>query len=155
MQTLKHNGHTIQLYDSIDEMPIKRFHQFNRMMLIEAGVGSDLASFDRNLGSLIRYIKKEDQENAVRVIENIRQNVSFVFNGISLEMAAFVNLIHSIDGRELTDQDTSNEGAQAVLDMLNGEGMTVGLIRKITGQIKKNWRRSLRYFSQLLRIASR
>lgn len=155
MQTIRHNGHELKIYDSIDEMPIKRFHQFNRMMLIESGVGSDLAAFDRNLGSLIRYLEKGDQEKAVRVVENMRQNVNFIYTGVSPEFSSFVCLIHSMDGRALTDEDMSNEGAQAILDQLSQSNTPVGLIRKLVSEVKKNWRLNLRSFSRRSPILSR
>ena len=40
--------HKVELYDSIDELPIVRFHKYNKMLLIDAGVGSDLSDWDAN-----------------------------------------------------------------------------------------------------------
>ena len=36
------NNHIVILYDSIDELPIIRFHKYNKYMLIDSGIGSDL-----------------------------------------------------------------------------------------------------------------
>lgn len=42
--------HKVELYDSIDELPIVRFHKYNKMLLIDAGVGSDLSDWERTYG---------------------------------------------------------------------------------------------------------
>ena len=41
MKTTKIGERAVVLYDSIDELPILRFHAYNKMLLIDAGVGSD------------------------------------------------------------------------------------------------------------------
>ena len=46
MKELKLAGHKVRLYDSIEELPICRFHAYNRMLLIDAGIGSDINDFD-------------------------------------------------------------------------------------------------------------
>lgn len=43
------NKHNVVLYDSIDELPMLRFHKYNKMLLVDAGVGSDLSDFDRHI----------------------------------------------------------------------------------------------------------
>ena len=46
MKTAKIGGHEVELYDGIDTLPVLRFHAFNKMMLIDSGIGSDLSDFD-------------------------------------------------------------------------------------------------------------
>ena len=52
------------LYDSIDELPILRFHAYNKMLLIDAGVGSDLNDWDAHIEKAIRFIRKEKPDLA-------------------------------------------------------------------------------------------
>ena len=38
MKEVELAGHKVVLYDSIDELPIARFHKYNRYLLVDAGV---------------------------------------------------------------------------------------------------------------------
>lgn len=49
--------HKVELYDSIDELPIVRFHKYNKMLLIDAGVGSDLSDWDAHMEKVVRYCR--------------------------------------------------------------------------------------------------
>lgn len=46
MNTIKVGNHTVTVYEGIDEMPIVRYQKFNRLMLIESGVGSTIEELD-------------------------------------------------------------------------------------------------------------
>ena len=49
MKTVQIKGMDVELYNSIEDLPIMRFHKYNKMLLIDAGIGSDLADFDRHM----------------------------------------------------------------------------------------------------------
>lgn len=49
MKNVQIKGMNVELYDSIDDLPIMRFHKYNKMLLVDAGVGSDLSDFDRHI----------------------------------------------------------------------------------------------------------
>ena len=116
-------GHEVELYDSIDELPILRFHKYNKMLLIDAGIGSDLSDWDTHIEKVIRYCRTKQTELAERELENTRQNVYFVQSGISPKYLAFAALVKSVDGKP-TD-DLTDAGLQSIVDMLadapNGE----------------------------------
>ena len=44
MKTLYINNHEIKVYDSIDELPIINFQKYNKYVLIDSGLGSDIDS---------------------------------------------------------------------------------------------------------------
>lgn len=46
MKNVPIKGMNVELYDSIEDLPIMRFHKYNKMLLVDAGVGSDLSDFD-------------------------------------------------------------------------------------------------------------
>lgn len=64
MKTTKIGERAVVLYDSIDELPILRFHAYNKMLLIDAGVGSDLNDWDAHIEKAIRFIRKEKPDLA-------------------------------------------------------------------------------------------
>ena len=118
MKEAELNGHKVSLYDSIDELPITRFHKYNRYLLVDAGIGSEIGDFDNHLERVVRYIRKGDNESAAKELENLRQNVYMVISEQSLKHLSFACLVKSIDGTEQTDLST--DGLQKVLELLGG-----------------------------------
>ncbi|MCM1077874.1 MAG: hypothetical protein NC344_06890 [Bacteroidales bacterium] len=108
--------HSVEIYDSIDELPIRRFHKFNKMLLIDAGVGSDLADFDRHIERAMAYSRSKTPELTSTELDNLRQNVYFIQSGLSPRHLAFAVLVSSIDGKVC--EDLSDEALQGVVDLL-------------------------------------
>lgn len=102
MKTVKLGKHTIEIYDSIDSLPVTRFHKYNRLLLVDAGVGSDLADFDSHIERAIRFCKTKP-DLAATELENLRQNVYFIQSELSPKHLAFCVLIKSIDGKDCDD----------------------------------------------------
>ena len=75
MRTVQIGRHTVELYDSIDTLPVLRFHAYNKMILVDAGIGSDLNDWDSHAERVIRFITSDDKESAIKEIDNLRQNI--------------------------------------------------------------------------------
>lgn len=118
MREVELNGHKARIYDSIDELPIVRFHKYNRMLLVDAGIGSDISDFDNHIERVVRYIRNKDNENAAKELENMRQNVYLILSGQSVRDMSFACLVESIDGEPC--EDLSSEGLTKVLERLGG-----------------------------------
>ena len=118
MREKEFNGHKVLIYDSIDELPIQRFHKYNRYLLVDAGIGSEIADFDSHIERVVRYIRKGDNENAGKELENLRQSVFMIMAGQSTKHLSFACLVKSIDGEEKTD--LSPEGLEKVLELIGG-----------------------------------
>lgn len=116
MRTEKINGHVVVIYDSIEDLPIRRFHKYNKYMLIDSGVGSDLNDLNNKIGLISHYIDK-DQAKAKTELENMRQAIYLISQGISVKHLAFTTLIKSIDGEEITD--LSDENLKRVQDLIS------------------------------------
>ena len=112
------NGKKVRLYDSIDSLTIERFHVYNRMLLVDGGIGSDIRDFDAHIEKVVRYIRNNDRENAAKEMENLRQNVYMVLEGQNVRHMSFACLVQSINGKEC--DDLSPEGLKAVLEQLGG-----------------------------------
>ena len=111
-------GHRVKVYDSIDELPVVRFHRYNKMLLVDAGVGSDIADFDAHIERAVRYIRKGDNENGAKELENLRQNVYMIMQGQSVRDLSFACLVGEIDGEPC--DDLSEQGLAKVLATLGG-----------------------------------
>ena len=64
MKTVKIGEYTVEIYDAIDELPMLRFHKYNKMLLVDAGIGSDLQDFDTHIEKAMRYARSKTPELA-------------------------------------------------------------------------------------------
>ncbi len=117
MVTVKIGTHTVEIYDTIDELPIVRFHKYQKMLLIDAGIGSDIAGFDQRIEKVRRHLMAGENDKASQELENLRQCVYLIQNGTSPKHRAFACLVSKIDGDECTDM--SDDALSAVLEKLN------------------------------------
>lgn len=118
MKELQLNGHKVRIYDSIDTLPITRFHSYNRMLLVDAGVGSDISDFDNHIERMVLYIRKGDNDSAAKELENMRQNVFMIMSGQSVRDMSFACLVASIDDEPCNDM--SQEALQRIVETLGG-----------------------------------
>lgn len=114
--------HKVKIYDSIDELPIIRFHKYNKYMLIDSGVGSDLEDADGRFVRAMKFIKS-DPELAIKELQNLRQLLHLISETINPTHLAFATLVAEIDGEPRTD--LSDTGLSEVI--------------RILGEAKKGW----------------
>ena len=108
--------HVIEVYDAIEELPIVRFHKYQKLLLVEAGIGGDIAAFDQRIEKTRRFLLEGKTEAAAQELENMRQGVYLIQNGISPRNRAFAMLVAKIDGE--AREDLSDEGISRTLEML-------------------------------------
>lgn len=116
MKNLTVNKKTVRVYDSIDEMPIINFQKYNKYLLIDSGIGSDVDDIDAHIARIAKFIKSNNAKKALQELQNMRQNMYMVNSEISPKYLAFAALIHSIDGEEVND--LSDDGLKNVLARL-------------------------------------
>jgi len=117
MKTVILKNKKIKLYDSIDEMPIVNFQKYNKCILIDSGLGSDIDSVDSHIVSIAKYINKGDKKNAMQELQNMRQNMHMIVSNVSPKNLAFAALIHSINDKE--QKDLSDSHLQELVDELS------------------------------------
>lgn len=103
MKKVTLQGHKIEIYDSIDELPIVRFQIYNKYLLLDCGIGSDMESVDERLERVYRYIKIKDLENLQKEVCNLREAIYFVISELSPRYMAFCCLVGSLDGKKIGD----------------------------------------------------
>lgn len=109
--------HKVMLYESIEELPMVRFHKYNKMLLMDAGLGSDMSSFDAHIEKVVRYIRNGNTEDAAKEMENLRQNVYIMQTEQSPRNLSFACLVAQLDGEPCGD--LSDEGLERVRARLN------------------------------------
>lgn len=117
MVTAKIGKHTVEMYDTIEELPIVRFHKYQKLLLVDAGIGSDIAAFDQRIEKTRRFLMAGKPEQAQQELENMRQCVFLIQSGVNPKHRAFAALITKIDGKDCTD--IGDDALAAITEKLN------------------------------------
>lgn len=133
MKTVKVGKRSVEIYDSIDELPIKRYHRFNKYMLVDSGIGSDLNDINDHISKILRYIDKSDKKNAKTQLENMRQSLYLISQETNIRHLSFMVLIKSIDGKEV--YDISDENLKRLLKRFENESK--GFLNRLIESVKK------------------
>lgn len=107
MKTISIGSKVVKLYDSIDEMPIVNYQKYNKYLLIDAGIGSDIEAIDEHIVNLAKLINT-DLKKANQELQNLHQSLYMVSSQISPLYMAFAALIYSIDGEVISDFSDDN-----------------------------------------------
>lgn len=103
MKTLEIGKHKIEQYDSIEDLPMTRYQKFNKFLLIDAGLGSDVEHFAEHANRIAAFIRQDKKEDALKEVRNLTQCVQLVASEVSPAFLAFAALIKSIDGKPVDD----------------------------------------------------
>lgn len=140
MKVVTIKGHTVKLYDSIDELPIVNFQKYNKCILIDSGLGSDIDSVDSHIVNIAKFINSDNKKQALLELQNMRQNLYMIVSNVSPKNLAFAALIHSIDGEE--QKDLSDTHLQELIDIINESEQSVlssillGLKKKLSTELE-------------------
>lgn len=141
MRKINLQKHVIITYDSIEELPITRFHKYNKMLLVDAGIGSSISDFDTHLSKLMAQMQTKDYKSVTIEIFNMRQNLYFILEDINPRQLAFAVLIKEIDG--VACDDISDSGLSETLLKIND--ITIGELENELSEIKTKIDAELRY----------
>jgi len=141
MKKAKIGKHTVEFYDTIDEMPIVRYHKFQKFLLVDSGVGGDIADFDMHLEKVMRFATTKDLESVIKELQNMRQNVYLIQQELSPKYLAFCCLVTRLDGKTIGDTD---EDVKAVYEVL--KDVAKRDIDKETADVKKKVDEELRLY---------
>lgn len=133
MNTIKVGNHTVTVYEGIDEMPIVRYQKFNRLMLVDSGVGSTIEGLDTHLRRAILYCKTNADHTYTELL-NLRQSFHMATNGIHPGMIAFGAFVKSLDGKEYPVHIT-DEQLQEIHTILSD--VTVSELSEANEAVKK------------------
>ena len=132
------NNHRVELFESVEDLPMIRFQKYSKYVLIDSGVGNTYEDVLKKIAKVNGYIERKDFESAKGDLKNMALSVSLVFSEMNLKSLAFACLVKSVDDEPVTD--ISEEGLQKVLLKLQHE--RAGLIFGILSRVKKNWTKS-------------
>jgi len=89
--------HQIEVYDSVQNLPIKRFQKFNKYQMIAAEIGNSFSDYDARTAKTLEFLKKDMVKEAIQELENRRQTVFNAMNEFTPFGRSFAVLIKRID----------------------------------------------------------
>lgn len=150
MRTENINGNIIEIYDSIEQLPMVRFHAFSRGIMLDSGIGSDVDDIDKRMASSIAMIQKGDHGDAIKEINNMRAALANVMGNINPKMLSFASLVKSINGKECND--LSHNGLTKVLDMIGQFEISYNTVATVYNEVKKKLKKKSVRTSKTSRI---
>lgn len=121
--------------------------EYNRYVVLDAGIGSDLESMGGHISRWKTFTKHGKIDEAERELDNFYHNVHFIMSGMNLQCSSFACLVEEVDGVPFTD--ISQENIEWLVKKLSKEGLTIGKLQQYLSEIKKNLILNLR---RILRV---
>ena len=117
----------VVIYSDIENMPINRFSKFNKYLMIESNVGSDLSDFTNNHLAKI-YRVAGDKDKTITAANNLRQLFEFIIKEVNVTSLAFGVLVYSINGEG--NEDLTEETLKNLVVRLGNLGLTNQTLKK-------------------------
>lgn len=143
MITQKIGKHTIQVYNAIDELPTERFFTYNRMLLLDSGIGGDLEAIDTHITKAMKYVQLGDKDKAQQVLTNMRSSFYFILENLNPKHLSYAALVYTIDGK--VQHDFSDEALRGMVAQFSSWGASKSFYDAAIEVVKKNsklnWKR--------------
>lgn len=140
MNTCVVGGHKVELYGSIDEMPMANYHKFNKFLMFESGLAPDAHGVIGHLSKMNELLAAEEYDKLRTELQNTYQSVYFIMEELSPVSMAFACMVHSIDGDIVND--LSDDNLKLLSYKLNRERAKV--LRSKVEELKKKLTLSLK-----------
>ena len=145
MQELQIGDLKIKLYSSSEDLPIKRYVKFQKYLLIDSGVGSDIEAIGGHFAKLFEYQTHNLTEQALQETKNLYYNFYLIISEVSALGYSFCCLIHSINDEEITD--FSEENLAVLLERINKAKASQKEIAEKVSAIKKKIQSELKLYA--------
>lgn len=132
--------HIITLYDSVEQLPGRRYNAFNKWSLMAAGIGSTIADVDRHHARLDMFLQAGRSEQALQERYQLQNAFHLAINEINPTHLCFACLVAEVDGQP--QNDLSQEGLQKVCDLLSDLDFSSGELETTLAAVKKKLRPS-------------
>lgn len=138
MLTITKGDVEIKIHDSIKKIKIDRFNAFKKFVQIDAGLGSDLGTFDHKMSRVYQFLSEDKKDFAMEEVNNIRLHLWQKMTQMNPKYLSFGCLVESIDGETFDGFDDVSE-VQVIIDQLAKLGLTEGDVRDTLEDVKKNF----------------
>ena len=135
MKTIEIGEHKIEMWESAEQMTMKRYHRFNKFLMIDNEVGSDFTDYNKRTEKAIQFLKNKMVEEALKELDNRRMLVFNSFSGYQPKGRALAIMVKSIDGEEF--KDFSSSTLDKILDKIEEIEMSQTQAKEIVDEVKK------------------
>lgn len=132
------NDKQVTFYDTIDELPIKRYNLLNKYSLIDLGIGSDVSDIVRHHSRFNQFLELKDYESLYVENENLMINYNFILSSKNIKGYVLASLIKDIDSDKV---DVTDSTIEEYVDFLESSDLTIGQLGDYTDNLKKNFLR--------------
>ncbi len=143
MITFKKKKTIILFYDSIEEMPHRRYMKFNKEMMRANEVGNTMVDVIKRIDRAMGFIQAKESDKATKELSNARMAYSYSQAELEPRGLALAAMVKSVNGVESKDITTS--GLQHTLTILQNIGMTKKELDSNADSIKKKLNKSSKY----------
>tara|TARA_R110000787_G_scaffold40780_2_gene101026 strand:- start:1192 stop:1671 length:480 start_codon:yes stop_codon:yes gene_type:complete len=143
MITFRKKKTEVKFYDSIEEMPHRRYMKFNKEMMRANEVGNSMTDVIKRIDRAMGFIQAKESDKAVRELSNARLAYSYSQAELEPKGLALAAMVKSINGVEVDDITAS--GLQNTLEVLQNIGMSKRELDQNADSVKKKLSKSLKF----------
>lgn len=140
MTVISHKGHTIEVQDNVQELPIGRYVEFQRHLLAAANIGSTVEDIDLRLRRHRGYLERQEWDKAIVEAQNLHLAMRSTVQKLHPKIMAFAMLVEAIDGDRITDH--SESGLQRIITRLDHSRLTWARAMQAVDEAKKKFNRN-------------
>jgi len=145
MITFRKKKTEVKFYDSIEEMPHRRYMKFNKEMMRANEVGNSMTDVIKRIDRAMGFIQAKESDKAVRELSNARLAYSYSQAELEPKGLALAAMVKSINGVEVDDITAS--GLQNTLEVLQNIGMSKRELDHNADSVKKSRARAQNFLS--------
>ena len=136
MVEIKAGGAHIFLYDSIQELPSDRYHEFTKYVLLDLGVGTDMQSIADHNKKVDTYLLHGKVKEAIQQRKTQDLAYWYAINAISFKSYCFAVMVYRINNEYL--KDITLDSLDQTLSKLTKIGVKESDVSDTVESIKKN-----------------
>ncbi len=129
------NKNKVILYDHPSELTLGRFKEYNKYVLVDSGIGTDLQGIQSHIAKLLEFSKNSDNTNYSNEVRNYMQGIYNISIGLNIKHYSFAILVKEIDGVKY--EDFTSDGLNKVIERLEEIGLTQKLLVESLEEVKK------------------
>ena len=126
---------TITVYNTIEELPIKRYINLQKYSLLDSCVGSTFADVTKHFEKIDYFLEHKKINDAKRERENQHLGMYLQVEKMSTKMLSFACLVKNVNGVECID--LTEDGLQKTSERLQETELTIGKINELLIGVKK------------------
>jgi len=135
MKEIKLKGTTVELYDNIEDLPIRNYNLLNEYALLDYEIGSTLQDIDKRFQRMDTFLVNSKLPEAIQERKNLHQTFWNAMNGTNFPALQFGCMISSVNGKPVTDY--TKEGIERLINELSDKGLKQGIVKEATSEVKK------------------